>query len=222
MSELLPSNSTAQERAMDDATARGGDVPVPVRSVWNADTCPAQVLPWLAWAFSVDNWSQGLTVQQQRDAVKASVEIHRHKGTIGAVREALGAIGIGMRVIEWWQDTPAAPAYTFRIEIEAGQYPVTLADMERVLEVVDRTKNVRSHLAEITPTVTSLAEVYIGGAAGVGSQITVTGTSGTLLLDGTWLLDASQIIDGFKRADTHTLDGSWSLNGATTLNGITT
>lgn len=222
MSDLLPSSATPQERALDDATARIGDVPVPVRQVWDADTCPSSILPWLAWAFSVDTWPSGMSVDQQREAIKASVSVHQHKGTIGAVREALSALGIGMRIIEWWQESPAGAPYTFRIELTATQDPITLESMSRVFAVVGRTKNVRSHLVGVTSAASTLAEVFIGGVAGVGSQITVAGASGTLVLDGTWLLDASQIIDGFKRVDGHTLDGSWSLNGAATLNGIST
>ena len=51
---LLPHNASPQERAIEAATARLADVPVPLRDLWNPETCPAELLPWLAWAFGVD------------------------------------------------------------------------------------------------------------------------------------------------------------------------
>lgn len=217
---LLPINATLQERSLEAATARVSAVDVPVRDIWNPDTCPAPLLPWLAWAFRVNSWLPDMAEQQQRDAIKASVYVHRHKGTAGAVRAALGALGIGCQMIEWWQDLPAADPFTFRIALDADQTPITLDTLHQLLASVERTKNARSHLSSITPGATSRAEVFSVAVAAVGSEISLCGFAGTLLLDGTWALDASQIIDGFKRTDTHTLDGTWSLNGATTLNGI--
>ena len=51
MNSLLPRNATGAERAIEGATARVGAVPTPFRDLWNPDTCPAALLPWLAWAY---------------------------------------------------------------------------------------------------------------------------------------------------------------------------
>lgn len=100
MSDLFPPNATAQERAISEAIDR--TVPVVVREVWNPDTCPSDLLPWLAWAFSVDEWDSGWSDEVKRAAIAASVSIHRKKGTLWAVRTALENIGYpGSRVIEY-------------------------------------------------------------------------------------------------------------------------
>lgn len=220
MSDLLPPNATAPERALSEATARVGGVAVPVGDLWNPDACPAQILPWLAWSFSVDDWPAWLTTQQQRDTIKASLYIHQHKGTAGAVLAALESVGIGAQLVEWFQDSPVGAPYTFRINLDATQTPITQQTLTQLLDSVDAAKNVRSHLAAVTPGATSRAEVFVATVPSVGSEIDLTNYTGTLKLDGTWQLDASQMLDGFKRADTHTLNGAWSLNGATILNGI--
>lgn len=97
---LLPVNATSQERAIEASTARLSDVPVPVRDVWNPDTCPSAVLPWLAWQYSVDQWDATWSDDQKRGVIKASVSVHRHKGTIGAVRSVFTALGFGDVIID--------------------------------------------------------------------------------------------------------------------------
>ena len=42
---LLPSNATTLERNLATVGADVVDVPVIVKQVWNADTCPTDVLP---------------------------------------------------------------------------------------------------------------------------------------------------------------------------------
>lgn len=91
---LLPANATAFERAVDLAgDARLAALPSVVASIWNADTCPVVLLPYLAWALSVDEWSNDWSVERKRAAIKDSRTIHKHKGTIWAIKRALAAIG---------------------------------------------------------------------------------------------------------------------------------
>ena len=99
---LLPPSSTPLERAIDQtAAARLSALPSVVASLWNADTCPAPLLPYLAWAMSVDEWNDGWGVDKKRAVIKESRHIHQHKGTLSAINRALAAIGQpGATVIE--------------------------------------------------------------------------------------------------------------------------
>ncbi|TKA96910.1 phage tail protein I, partial [Cereibacter changlensis] len=56
MTSILPPNATKAERAFEAALAALCDLPVPVGQLWSPETCPAALLPWLAWALSVDDW----------------------------------------------------------------------------------------------------------------------------------------------------------------------
>jgi phage tail P2-like protein len=92
MSELLPANSTALERAIANTGASLSTLPVPARHVRNPETCPVALLPFLAWELSVDEWDPDWGEDVKRAVIAASIDIHRHKGTRGAVRRALAAI----------------------------------------------------------------------------------------------------------------------------------
>lgn len=98
---LLPPNSTPFERSAEGATSRLSDVPVLVRNVWNVQTCPASLLPWLAWALGVNEWDSGWTEATQRAVIAASAAVHRIKGTVASIKQALDAAGYpGAIVIE--------------------------------------------------------------------------------------------------------------------------
>lgn len=91
---LLPAASTPLERAIDQASAaRLAALPALVASLWNADTCPAELLPYLAWALSIDEWNNGWGIEKKRAIIKESRVIHQHKGTPSAIKRALTAIG---------------------------------------------------------------------------------------------------------------------------------
>ena len=93
MSDLLPPNRTPLEQALDRTTARLGDVPVPIKDLWSPWRCPVALLPWLAWALSVDEWDSAWPEERKREAIAASIELHRYKGSVWSVREALRRVG---------------------------------------------------------------------------------------------------------------------------------
>lgn len=173
MSELLPHNATGFETALDDVTARIGAVPVRVRDVWDPDTCPENVLPWLAWALSIDQWNTAWTAQQKRDAIKAAILVQKVKGTIGAVRAGLSAIDLDTRVVEWHREqTPGAP-YTYRLLIDASANAATLAEILEALDTIERVKSLRSHMTEVQVSTSTVAGPYVVAATFTGNEISV-------------------------------------------------
>lgn len=92
---LLPPNATAQERALDLSTSRLGDVDVPLREIWNADTCPADKLAYLAWAFSVDEWDEAWPIEFKRSTIRDAVDVQAKKGSVWSVRRVLANAGYG-------------------------------------------------------------------------------------------------------------------------------
>lgn len=173
MSELMPPSADRLERAIAEAAGEIDAVPVTVRRVWNPDTCPGPVLPWLAWAFSVDDWDVTWSDEQKRTTIRNAIAVQRQKGTIGAVQNALGDLGIEARVQEWFAQAPAAPPYTFKLWLEAEQTPVTQAGIAQVLTIVERLKSLRSHLDEILVRATSRSRVTVASVANLGTEITV-------------------------------------------------
>lgn len=100
---LLPPNATPQERALSLTTGRIEALPAPLRDLWRSETCPAVLLPWLAWALSVDDWSADWPEEIQRAVIAASIAVHRKKGTPWSIRAALQAMGYrDVVLVEWW------------------------------------------------------------------------------------------------------------------------
>jgi phage tail P2-like protein len=114
---ILPASAGPVERAVLAAElARIALVdPTVVVTIWNPATCPSILLPWLAQGVSVDVWSDAWPEATKRAVIAASPGVHRHKGTLGAVRRALAAFDIESRVVEWWQD--GSRRGTFRVEL---------------------------------------------------------------------------------------------------------
>lgn len=146
---LLPPSASELERALAFVdSARLEVLEIAVRHAWNPQTCPAPFLPWLAWALSVDVWNPDWPEARKRAVIAASFQVHRHKGTRRAVREALEALGVDVTLTEWFEDSPPAPSHTFTAEI-ATDGPVSPALSEEALAMIRATKNVRSHLAAL-------------------------------------------------------------------------
>jgi len=98
MSEnLLPPSSTALERNLTKALAKAEDLPVPVRDIHDPDACPLALLPYLAWAYSVDEWDDSWPEHLKRQAVKDALLLHRRKGTVWAVKRIIGNQGFVLR-----------------------------------------------------------------------------------------------------------------------------
>ena len=156
---LLPSNATPLERALASVLARISDVPVPIADLWSPARCPVALLPWLAWALSVDEWDSGWTEEVQRDVIAASVDIHRHKGTIWAMRRALVVAGLGdAQIIErygakFYDGTIARDGSTDRTSPDHwAEYrvvldrPLSIAQAARARRILQSAAPARCHL----------------------------------------------------------------------------
>ena len=173
MRDLLPPNSTHLERRLAQVGSAISEVPVPTRTVWNPDTAPAEQLPWLAWALSVDAWDPLWSENQKRQTIRASLQVHRSKGTFGAIKDALAALGYPLRVQEWYQQTPPGQPGTFRLLIEVDQVGVPNSSAERFLAVVEAAKNLRSHLDTIELHVASRNRRYRAAVTMAGFELTL-------------------------------------------------
>ncbi|MCC4290436.1 phage tail protein I [Vreelandella aquamarina] len=93
MASLLPPNTTPLERRVEQSDALIERADAPLDTVWNAQTQPAHMLPWLAWAVGVDDWDSQWEEQQKRDAIDEAIPIRRKRGTVWAVKRALEVLG---------------------------------------------------------------------------------------------------------------------------------
>lgn len=192
MSEhLLPPNASAQERGLSLAIDRAADVAVPIRDVWNAQSCPSNMLAWLAWAFSVDEWDTSWTDEQKRAYIQQSMALQKYKGTIGAVQDALSALFVGARVQEWFNQIPAGDPYTFKVLLQADQVGISQQSIQSLFAVIERTKNLRSHMQLVQVIATTQAAPAVACCAAVGSEIVIPASE----------YQFAQFITGFAEAD---------------------
>lgn len=146
---LLPHNATNQEIALSETVERSSNQQFDINSLFNADTCPENVLPWLAWAVSVDEWNSAWSEQQKRATIKSSFLQHSTKGTIGAVRNKIESLGYDVTINEWFIDPAKMPPYTFDVIIDIAQQPVVQDIFNQAKRLIFSSKNTRSHLAKL-------------------------------------------------------------------------
>lgn len=90
---LLPRNASPLERALSAATERLDQIPVPIDTLWNPERCPAHLLPWLAWALSVDIWNDAWSEAKKRYVCAQSFTLHKLKGTLEGIRRHVDLAG---------------------------------------------------------------------------------------------------------------------------------
>lgn len=171
---LLPPNASPLERALESVAADRIEAieTERVRTLWTPANCPTPLLPWLAWALSVDEWDADWSEATQRAVIAASVEVHRRKGTLGAVRRALAATGYRTQISEWWQQLPVGVPHTFRIDVEIDDRGIDESTFGQLTRQLDGVKPVRSHYAlRVFSTVRGQRHAAV--AAFSGSRITL-------------------------------------------------
>ncbi len=170
---LLPPNASELERLAAEALAQIERVPVPLRQLWNPDTCPVELLPYLAWAFSVDRWSSAWPERAKRDAIKAAFFIHAHKGTIGALRRVVEPLGYLIEVREWWEEQPLGMPGTFRLLVGVLDTGITEEMYQELTWLIDDAKPVSRHLVGLAIGLDVTGTAHIGAALTTGDELTV-------------------------------------------------
>ncbi|NWB21515.1 phage tail protein I [Pseudomonas sp. D4002] len=170
---LLPGNSTSLERQAAQALAQIQRVPIPLRQLCNPNTCPVPLLPYLAWAFSVDRWDSNWTEATKRAAIRSSRYIHAHKGTIGALRRVVEPLGYLIEVMEWWQTAPEGAPGTFALKVGVLDTGITEEMYLELTWLIDDAKPVTRHLTGLAISLESTGTVFIGACVTDGDEIDV-------------------------------------------------
>ena len=164
---LLPANASDLEIALDQAAGRVGDVPVRLRHLWTPDEIVPDLLPWLAWTMSVDEWSDAWPTEVKRQAVADSHHVHSIKGTPGAIKRGLRSIGYGgADIVEGfpplsrdegiYRDGQSSYAGTHRwalfdVVLDLGEWRAFDGNDQRAVKrQIELWKNARSHLRSVS------------------------------------------------------------------------
>ncbi len=146
---------------------------VPLRDLYNADTCPVHLLPHLAWAWSVDRWDYRWTEVTKRAAIKASYYIHAHKGTIGALRRVVEPLGYLIEIIEWFNMRPEGVPGTFALKVGVLDTGITEEMYQELERLIDDAKPVSRHLTGLAISLETTGSINISASAYDGDEIDV-------------------------------------------------
>lgn len=170
---LLPSGSTPLERAAASALAEAMAIDVPLRELADPARCPTRLLPYLAWAWSVDRWDESWPEATKRSVIAASFYVHQRKGTISALRRVVEPLGYLIEVIEWWQVAPIEQRGTFRLVVGVLEQGITDAMYRELERLIDDAKPVSRHLVGLAISLSSHGALRLGAAAYLGDELTV-------------------------------------------------
>ncbi|WP_224718285.1 phage tail protein I [Pectobacterium versatile] len=168
---LLPVGSSDLEIAAAKACAELSRTPIPLRQLCDPDSCPSNLLPYLAWAFSVDRWDEKWPEIIKRQAIKDAYFIHRHKGTIGALRRVVEPFGYLIRIIEWFQNG-GAPG-TFRLDIGVQDSGITEETFYELERLIADAKPASRHLLGLNINLDMQGAAYVAATSYSGDTLTV-------------------------------------------------
>ncbi len=171
MRSLLPLNSTPLERGIEATFAE--TTLIPLRTLYNPDTCPVHLLPHLAWAWSVDRWDPAWPEPVKRAAIKASFYIHKHKGTIGALRRVVEPLGYLIEVLEWWQTAPEGVPGTFALKVGVLDTGITEEMYLELERLIDDAKPVSRQLTGLAISLETQGDLNIAACLYEGDEIDV-------------------------------------------------
>ncbi|MBS1206435.1 MAG: phage tail protein [Proteobacteria bacterium] len=168
---LLPVGSSVLEVATAEAAAQIERVPVPLRTLWDPLTCPAELLPYLAWALSVDRWDYSWPEDTKRKIIASAFFVHQHKGTISSLRRVVEPLGYLIELREWWQEN-AEPG-TFRLVIGVQENGITEQMYQELERLINDAKPASRHLSELNISLSTSGECYVGVGYYLGEELTV-------------------------------------------------
>jgi len=170
---LLPGNATPLERRAAEALAHIQRVPIPLRDLVNPDRCPARLLPYLAWAFSVDRWDSKWPEAAKRAALRSSFFIHSRKGTIGALRRVVEPLGYLIDVVEWFDTVPEGIPGTFSLKIGVLDTGITEQMYQELTWLIDDARPLTRHLVGLLISMEVRGTAYVSAGTYDGETLTV-------------------------------------------------
>lgn len=170
---LLPGNATDLERQAAEALAQIERVPVPLRDLINPDRCPVALLPYLAWAMSVDRWDSRWSESAKRGAIRSSFYIHSRKGTIGALRRVVEPLGYLIEVVEWFQTEPPGTPGTFAIKVGVSNAGISEETYQELTWLIDDARPVSRHLTGLAISLETTGSLSIAGGLYDGDELDI-------------------------------------------------
>lgn len=171
MSSLLPINRTPLESALE--VAADENLAIMLRRLYNPDTCPAELLYLLAWAWSVDRWDDRWSEAVKRSVIRSSFYIHTHKGTIGALRRVVEPFGYLIEVTEWWETVPQGVPGTFALKVGVADEGISEETYQELSWLIDDARPVSRHMTGLAISLETAGGLYLTTSVYDGDELDV-------------------------------------------------
>ena len=149
---LLPINASQLLKDLESSSLKATSLEALNRYVTNPDLAPDNILPWLAFSVSVDDWSDNWPKVIKREMIKNSISLHQIKGTKRAIKKALEIIGVAGEIVEWWELNPRMTPHSFNITAylndninEYADVIIGLDTQKKLINLIENVKPARSH-----------------------------------------------------------------------------
>lgn len=169
---LLPGNSTLLEKRAAECLQQAVKNPLIIADLINPQKCPEHLLPYLAWAFSVDKWDEQWGEEVKRIAIESAFIIHKQKGTLTAIKRVIEPIGYLLELKEWWQEKPEGVLGTFKLSVEVNDIGLNSDAFNELTRLIDDVRPVSRHFTlAITSAISGELRTFI--TAQTGEIITI-------------------------------------------------
>ena len=161
-------------RALATLIARIEDIDLSPLLVYYVDHTEKTALHHLAEQFHImgnEGWTFAKTEEQKRALIKNAIQLHRHKGTPWAVKEAISQFGFFALIQDWFMY--GGDPYYFRVDIELKNQIWDQEISDTVYGLIGQWKNTRSHLDKMRVFQTVKGDLKIASACIDGEIITV-------------------------------------------------
>ena len=149
---LLPINASQLLKDLESSSLKATSLEALNRYITNPDLAPDNILPWLAFSVSVDDWSDNWPKVIKREMIKNSISLHQIKGTKRAIQKALEIIGVAGEIVEWWELNPRMTPHSFNITAylndninEYADVIIGLDTQKKLINLIENVKPARSH-----------------------------------------------------------------------------
>ena len=166
---LLPPSATSLEKKLSQAIACAPHIPI--RALWDPMTCPYELLPYLAWQYSVDRWDEKWSERTKRKVVAESFEIHKLKGTKEAIRRAVEPFGYLINITEWWQ-TNSEPG-TFSLDVGVSDAGITDESYNELTRIIDDVKPVSRQIIGLSLHIMATGNTAVGASIYDGNTLSI-------------------------------------------------
>lgn len=158
-------------RSAEAGTAKLSGITVAIRTLWTPTVCPVDLLPYLAWALSVDRWDKNWPAERKIAAIQRSYWLHRRKGTRAAVRRVIEDMGFSATFAEWF-DVGDEPG-TFRLQVDVNEVGLTPKTLDELDRLIGDAKPVSRHLSRLDVISRTSGSIYMGAALYTGDIVTI-------------------------------------------------